>query len=1041
MSTRAVCAIVAPSLFVLMARGQQWLPGVAAPREFLPQESNALAFDPTRGVTVTFGGMPVGSNPIELWELAGSAWSAGAMVPAALRGRMGSGMAYDDARATMVIFGGSFANDTWEYDGVSYTMGPPPPPGLLGREMMGMAYDSARGVTVLFGGAVTLYTAVNDTWEYDGTAWVPGPSSPPGLVARYGHGLVFDSARGVCVLFGGSQPSGMLLDDTWEYDGLAWTAGPAAPPSLVPRGFLGMAYDAGRARTVIHGGWDGTHLSDTWEYDGAAWTQGPAGPVRERHALSYDPTRGKVLLHGGRFVSSPRDDLWEYDGVRWALVNTTSTPGLMPRLFHAMTFDSARSQVVLFGGNDGFQSFSDTWEYDGASWRLGPPAPPALTPRSTAMTYDALRRRTVLFGGADAAAYLADTWEYDGASWTPGPAPSPGLSARCAHAMAFDSRRARTVLFGGLDATGLTMKDTWEYDGASWLPGATAPPALGPRYFHVLAFDSARNLVVMFGGSDMPLYGACYRDTWLYDGAAWFPGPAPAPGLPALVFAAMAYDAARGRVILYGGGDCASSGWAQDDTWELDAGGWLPGPAAPAGLWPASFHGMAYDATRQAVVLFGGQSNGGNANDTWELSGGCPGVFVTPPSLPPASPASVYGQTLAASGGVGPYVFAVTSGALPGGIGLSATGALGGTPTDTGAFPFSVTATDATGCTGSKAYVINVRSPVDYVVGAGLGPPNPNEVKVYDAGGTAAPVDFFAFAAGGYGANVASGDLDLGGLAEILAAPGPGPAYGPQVRAFRRDGSPIAKVNFYAYATLKFGANVASASVDGDAFDEILTGAGPGAVFGAHVRAFDVDGGAVRAISKCSFLAYGTAKFGVNVNAGDLDADGYAEVVTGTGPGPTFAPTVRGWNFDGVSLGAIAKVNFPAFVLAGFGVHVAAGQVDLDPYDEILCSPGPRPSHPSRFLGFTYDGQAVAQIPGFDVTPYPTGYGGNVGSGNLAPETVPTDELITGAGRDPAASSEVCAYRRIPGGLALVGSFTPFLTTYGVNVSSGPLAY
>jgi hypothetical protein len=75
--------------------------------------------------------------------------------------------------------------------------------------------------------------------------------------------------------------------------------------------------------------------------------------------------------------------------------------------------------------------------------------------------------------------------------------------------------------------------------------------------------------------------------------------------------------------------------------------------------------------------------------------------------------------------------------------------------------------------------------------------------------------------------------------------------------------SPLAKVSYYAYGTLRFGVNVASGDSDGDGYDELITGAGPGAVFGPHVRGFDYDGASVRPQPGVSFYAYGTP-LGVN---------------------------------------------------------------------------------------------------------------------------------------------------------------------------------
>ncbi|RZA31816.1 MAG: autotransporter outer membrane beta-barrel domain-containing protein, partial [Lysobacteraceae bacterium] len=86
-------------------------------------------------------------------------------------------------------------------------------------------------------------------------------------------------------------------------------------------------------------------------------------------------------------------------------------------------------------------------------------------------------------------------------------------------------------------------------------------------------------------------------------------------------------------------------------------------------------------------------------------------VTVTPASLPNPIAGSAYSQVLGAAGGTAPYTFAVTAGALPAGLTLSSGGALGGTATAGGAFNFTVTATDANGVTGSRAYALTVNPP------------------------------------------------------------------------------------------------------------------------------------------------------------------------------------------------------------------------------------------------------------------------------------------------------------------------------------------
>jgi hypothetical protein len=84
----------------------------------------------------------------------------------------------------------------------------------------------------------------------------------------------------------------------------------------------------------------------------------------------------------------------------------------------------------------------------------------------------------------------------------------------------------------------------------------------------------------------------------------------------------------------------------------------------------------------------------------------CPPIAIAPSPLPPAVVGLPYSQHLTASGTAGPYTYAVTAGALPTGLTLSASGILSGTATSNATFNFTVTATDAAGCSGSQAFTM-----------------------------------------------------------------------------------------------------------------------------------------------------------------------------------------------------------------------------------------------------------------------------------------------------------------------------------------------
>lgn len=96
---------------------------------------------------------------------------------------------------------------------------------------------------------------------------------------------------------------------------------------------------------------------------------------------------------------------------------------------------------------------------------------------------------------------------------------------------------------------------------------------------------------------------------------------------------------------------------------------------------------------------------------TYTLDVPAPAITLGPASLPGATAGSAYSQSITASGGVGPYAFTLTAGALPSGLSLSGAGLLSGTPLASGTFNLTATATDANGQSASRAYVLQVAVP------------------------------------------------------------------------------------------------------------------------------------------------------------------------------------------------------------------------------------------------------------------------------------------------------------------------------------------
>jgi len=293
------------------------------------------------------------------------------------------------------------------------------------------------------------------------------------------------------------------------------------------------------------------------------------------------------------------------------------------------------------------------------------------------------------------------------------------------------------------------------------------------------------------------------------------------------------------------------------------------------------------------------------------------------------------------------------------------------------------------------------------VAGAGPGPNNTNEVYEYYSsdlfnGNFWAENWYEAYGPNKYGTNVAVGDIDGDRLDEILTGPGPGAVFGPHVRGFDWGGTPIDGLNFLAYGTAKFGVNVCAAQLDDDMYAEIVTGAGPGAVFGPHVRGWNFDGGgSVDPYPGISYFAYGTPKWGVNVSAGDLDGDGYDEIVTGAGPGAVYGPHVRGWNFDNSAIAAMPNVSFLAYGTAKFGVNVACGDIDGDGFDEILTGAGPGAVFGPHLRGWNVDGGAVTAIGNISTFVFDYDkWGVNVSAGDVDGDGIDEILVSTGPGED-----------------------------------------
>jgi hypothetical protein len=293
------------------------------------------------------------------------------------------------------------------------------------------------------------------------------------------------------------------------------------------------------------------------------------------------------------------------------------------------------------------------------------------------MDFDAATGQVVLFGGLSGGAVSGDTWVWNGTDWTQQfPAHSP--SARQLAPTAFDMATGQLVLFGGVsDLSGtVVLGDTWVWNGTDWTQQSPAhtPPA---RDFASMAFDAATGQVVLFGGFSG---SAVLGDTWVWNGTDWTQ-QSPAHSPPARDHASMAFDAATGQLVLFGG---PTGSAVLGDTWVWNGTDWTQQFPAHSPS-PREDPPMAFDAATGQLVLFGGLDAAGHFPvDTWVWNGtDWTQQFPahTPPGRVSASIAfdTATGQ-LVLFGGEGIFVLADTWVWGPPRVTIALTGPNGGTP-------------------------------------------------------------------------------------------------------------------------------------------------------------------------------------------------------------------------------------------------------------------------------------------------------------------------------------------------------------------------
>jgi hypothetical protein len=553
--------------------------------------------------------------------------------------------------------GYNYTNSVWERDAKGWRKAPNSSlPITVGQGAM--AYDSARGKTVYFGGVDGREGQTSGrTFEWDGNEWVErlGGRSPK---PRYRASMVYDEARGVCVLFGGMlNVYGDAYGDTWEFDGTNWRQVSSGGP--VPRISAAMVYDPIGKRTLLHGGItaEGKVLSDTWSWNGVSWSAIPTsnrGPALFEHSGVFDPVRNELILTFGSIRHyRPSPAVWALRGGTW---RPLPSGNIAPRFAHAALYHAGINKTVLFGGSAASRRLSDLWFWNGSSWENDDPAPPAYAHAS--MAFDEARDHFVCFGGRknhasfDPETPSDQTWIFDG-EWrqvSPINNPPPMEFSK----MVYDQNSQEILLIGVNDSASFQRTfEMWAWNGSDWReldPGLNAPKSSLMAWY-----DQGQESVVMIGKSYAwlpntiwywtgsawvdtrlvcPLYGESViydntrnvallreyqsRQTWLWGGGKWqlaFAEPGDYRWGAALIF-----DYRAGKALRYGGAIAISGSHGDGATWDGQA--WQPlGMQGPGSRSSGSFA----STPSGPGLIFGGWSHAYGGiyseyyDDTWSV--------------------------------------------------------------------------------------------------------------------------------------------------------------------------------------------------------------------------------------------------------------------------------------------------------------------------------------------------------------------------------------------------------------------------------------
>ena len=640
----------------------------------------SMVYDALHQQTVLFGGINL-SLLGDTWTWDGTNWALAATTGPSARSTFA--FAYDELHQQAVLFGGRVSStgpgvgqfsETWTWDGTSWTQKAPPnsPPA---RSFGAMAYDAARQRIVLFGGESNSGTCFSDTWEWDGSNWTQmTPSTVP--TGNCYNAMAYDAAHQQVVLVIGEN---YTADQTWTWDGTNWTQ--QTPATGLPRltQLMQIAYDSVRQQTVTFGGYNSTYSSQTWLWDGNTWAQLMplnSPPARGYPGIAYDSIRQQVVVFGGasQTVSGVLGDTWTLASGTAQTAVTITVPAGVQFTFNGVNYTGTQTINIAQGSytlstaspqstGPGTQAVWVSWSDSGAQSHqvtVGSSAV-SITGAYTIQYYLSTAASPSAGGfvspasgyynsGASVPVSATANTGYVFANWSGACSGSGACSVTMNSPSAVTGNFAATgalvtinvpagiqFSLNGITYTGST---TVPLPGGSYLLSTSSPQATGPlsqMVFVSWSDGGAQSHPLLVAGS-MTVTGVFKTQYYLSalaspaaDGTVSPLAPGPYYDAGTLVLVQAQPNAGFG--FDFWGGDCSGSSLVCVVTMSTphQVVGYFGVQQNWVHLYPAKHpqprvdHSMAYDATHQQVVLFGGQDaitfGAGVFGDTWLWNG------------------------------------------------------------------------------------------------------------------------------------------------------------------------------------------------------------------------------------------------------------------------------------------------------------------------------------------------------------------------------------------------------------------------------------